>query len=92
MRKMPWRRAWQPTPVFLFGEFHGGAWQATVHRVTKSQARLSDFHFTSLEDIKGSVPGHCNKANIAIQSTEFLLFPSAFKSYVILYCSVLSLQ
>ena len=23
VRKMPWRRAWQPTPVFLPGEFHG---------------------------------------------------------------------
>ena len=21
--KIPWRRAWQPTPVFLSGEFHG---------------------------------------------------------------------
>ena len=21
--KNPWRRAWQPTPVFLPGEFHG---------------------------------------------------------------------
>ena len=21
--KIPWRRAWQPTPVFLPGEFHG---------------------------------------------------------------------
>ena len=21
--KMPWRREWQPTPVFLPGEFHG---------------------------------------------------------------------
>ena len=21
--KSPWRRAWQPTPVFLPGEFHG---------------------------------------------------------------------
>ena len=21
--KTPWRRAWQPTPVFLPGEFHG---------------------------------------------------------------------
>ena len=21
--KMPWRRAWQPTPVFLRGESHG---------------------------------------------------------------------
>ena len=23
VRKIPWRRAWQPIPVFLPGEFHG---------------------------------------------------------------------
>ena len=23
VRKIPWRRAWQPTPVFLPGEFRG---------------------------------------------------------------------
>ena len=23
VRRMPWRRAWQPTPVFLPGECHG---------------------------------------------------------------------
>ena len=23
VRKIPWRRPWQPTPVFLLGEFHG---------------------------------------------------------------------
>ena len=23
IRKIPWRRAWLPTPVFLPGEFHG---------------------------------------------------------------------
>ena len=23
VRKIPWRRAWQPIPVFLTGEFHG---------------------------------------------------------------------
>jgi len=28
-----WRRKWQPTPVFLPGEFHE---QATVHGVAKS--------------------------------------------------------
>ena len=21
--KIPWRRSWQPTPIFLFGESHG---------------------------------------------------------------------
>ena len=39
--KIPWGRAWQPTPVFLPGESHGrGAWRATVCWVTKSQTRL----------------------------------------------------
>ena len=41
--KIPWRREWQPTPVSLPGKSHGqGAWWATVHGVTKSQARLSN--------------------------------------------------
>ena len=41
VRKIPWRKAWQPTPVFLPGESHGqrSLW-TTVHRVTKSQRRL----------------------------------------------------
>ena len=34
--KIPWRRAWQPTPVFLPGESHGQRSLAgTVHRVTQ---------------------------------------------------------
>ena len=37
VRKTSWRRAWQPTPVLLPGEPHGGAWQATVHGVAKSR-------------------------------------------------------
>ena len=32
--KIPWRRAWQPTPVFLSGESHGQR-SLAVHRVTK---------------------------------------------------------
>ena len=35
VRQIPWRRAWQPTPVFLPGESHG-AWRATVHGVSES--------------------------------------------------------
>ena len=39
--KIPWRRVWQPTPVFLPGEsMDRGAWQATVHRIAKCQTRL----------------------------------------------------
>ena len=39
----PWKRKWQPTPVFLPGEFHGqkGLAGYTVHAVTKSQTQLS---------------------------------------------------
>ena len=37
MGKIPWRRAWQPTPVFfLENPMDRGAWRATIHRVTKS--------------------------------------------------------
>ena len=41
--KIPWRRKWQPTPVFLPREFHGprslaGSWAA--HGPTKNQTRL----------------------------------------------------
>ena len=35
--KIPWRRAWQPIPVFLPEESHGLRTRlATVHRVTES--------------------------------------------------------
>ena len=37
VRKIIWRRAWDPTPVFLPGESNGrGAWRAIVHGVPKS--------------------------------------------------------
>ena len=40
--KIPWRRKWQPTPVFLPGKsMDRGAWLATVHAVTKSWTWLS---------------------------------------------------
>ena len=38
--KMPWRRAWQPTPYpCLENSMDRGAWRATVHGVAKSQTR-----------------------------------------------------
>ena len=44
--KIPWRREWLPTPVFLPGEFHGqrslagySPWNA------KNWTSLSDYHF-----------------------------------------------
>ena len=41
--KRPWRRKWQPTPLFLPGKSHDrGAWQATAHGVTTSWTWLSN--------------------------------------------------
>ena len=54
VRKMPWRRAWQYTPVFLPGESHGqwslvgySPWGQKESEVTEATARtaLSDHHF-----------------------------------------------
>ena len=41
--KIPWRRAWQPTPVScLENPMDRGAWWAAVHGVTKSRTQVSD--------------------------------------------------
>ena len=41
--KIPWRRDWQPTPVFLPREVHGQrAWRATARGVAKNQTQLSN--------------------------------------------------
>ena len=47
VRKIPWRRKWQPTPVFLPGKSHGqrGLVGDSPWGHTKSQTRLSDFTF-----------------------------------------------
>ena len=39
IRKIPWRRKWEPTPVFLPGESLGQR-QATVHALENSWTRL----------------------------------------------------
>ena len=42
--KIPWRRAWQPTPVLLPEESHGQmGWWATVYRVIKNWTQLKRF-------------------------------------------------
>ena len=51
VRTIPWRREWQPTPVFLPGESHGqrslvgySLW-GHIKSDTTEQLTLSDFHF-----------------------------------------------
>ena len=44
VRKTPWSRKWQPTPVScLENSTDRGTWQATVHGVTKSRTPLSTY-------------------------------------------------
>ena len=49
--RFPWRREWQPTPVFWPGKFMSGEFmsglETPVHGVAKSQTQLSNIHFTS---------------------------------------------
>ena len=45
VRKIPWRRAWQPTSYScLENPMDRGAWRATVHRVTKSDTTKATQH------------------------------------------------
>jgi len=55
VRKMPWRRAWQPTPVFLPGETHGqrslvgysplGGKQSDISEATSRACKYIKFYF-----------------------------------------------
>ena len=40
VRKIPWRRAWQPTPVFLPGESHGQRSLVSSQRVGRDRSDL----------------------------------------------------
>ena len=55
VRKIPWRRKWQPTPVFLPGKFHGqkslvdyGPWG--LQRV--GHDRVTDLYGNSMEGLQ----------------------------------------
>ena len=53
---MHWKRTWQPTPVFLPGESHWGAWWAAVSGVTQSRR-------TQLKWLSSSSSAHRVKAS-----------------------------
>ena len=49
VRRIPWRRAWQPTSVFLSGESQEQRRGRTIfRRVAKSQTQLSNLGFTRI--------------------------------------------
>ena len=46
VRKIPWRRKWQPTPVFLPGKSHG--WRSLIGYSPRSRVRVGHDWVTSL--------------------------------------------
>ena len=53
--KIPWRRKWQPTPVFSPGKSHGRrslVGYSQSHGVAKSWTQLSNFTFTFFHKVK----------------------------------------
>ena len=67
--KIPWRRAWQPTPdSFLENPMDRGAWRATVHGVAKSQTQLS-----WLSTHKGILRPVNMRTGVTLQSSRVLL-------------------
>ena len=84
VRKIPWRRKWQPTPVFLpENPMDRGAWWATVHGVTKSQTQLSMHTCTRVAELKNWIYGHwiaikTNSESEVTQSCPTLCDPSIY--------------
>ena len=54
VRKILWRREWQPTPVFLPGEFHGQ--RSLVNAIAKRWIQLSLFKAQPFEVLFRSPP------------------------------------
>ena len=62
VKKIPWRRKWQLTPVFLPGKSHGQRSLAgSVHGVTKSQTWLNDWAYTHTHTRRGQIEIQANR-------------------------------
>ena len=72
VRKIPWRRLWQPTPVFLPGQSHGqGAWRATVHRVAQSLKQLSTAQHMQSQCPRLEIFQHCMPGGYKLLNHNF---------------------
>ena len=78
VRKIPWRRKWQPTPAFLPGEFHGQRGlvvyspRGCKELDTTEQLTLS-FHFLSLHYVQTIILHMCTYTHTSIWPTKTIL-------------------
>ena len=89
--KIPWRRAWQPMPVFLPGEpMDRGTWRATVHRVANSRTWVK--RVSTRIHITEPPAGDQQKAYLTSQHSTTAVPPpppeSLWTSNAIKYCSI----
>ena len=66
VRKIPWRREWQPTPVFLPGEFHGqkslegyspwGHKESDTKEQLSTHAQISKYNDVGIQALNKFVP------------------------------------
>ena len=68
VRKIPWRRAWQPTPVFLSGESHGQRSLAGCSPWGCRESELTEQLSTGMCEILGPRPG-VDPTPLALKST-----------------------
>ena len=77
VRKIPWRREWQPTPVFLLeNRMDGWTWQAAVHRITKNWTRLKQLSIHTWRISK-----LCHLPHMAEQIRRHKGTPTRWQSY-----------
>ena len=78
VRKIPWRRKWPPTPVFLPGESHSQESLAAAHGVTKSCTQLSACTWKLGKSGTYEFSPHTNTLSFG-SSTKFKVFPLSRK-------------
>ena len=81
IRKIPWRRKWQPTPVFLPGKFHGqrswAGYNPRGHKESDKPAWLSTHMVPSLLSLPSPLPSLSlvtgRRAGLPMLRSSFLL-------------------
>ena len=89
--KMPWRRKWQPIPVFLLGKSHGQrSWWAAVHGVARvrhdlatkqQQHAYTHTHTHSVGSVPLENPKTLAKFHLQVQTGPFQRSPQQDPSH-----------